>query len=73
MHHSRDAGGQVEFLARDISTIYQISIEWRAILVEVFYVFILLLSTGYIHVTLRLASRMIVFAASVVDGYRVRV
>lgn len=47
------AGGQAEFLARDISTMYALGIEWRPPLIELFYVFILLLSTGYLHLILK--------------------
>ena len=47
------AGGQAEFLAKDVSTIFKLGIEWRPILIEVFYVFILLFSTGYLHIILR--------------------
>ncbi len=35
---------------------YRLGIEWRSLLVEVFYIFILLLSTGYIHVIMKLAG-----------------
>jgi hypothetical protein len=47
------AGGQAEFLARDVSTMYKLGIEWRPVLIESFYVFILLLSTGYLHIILK--------------------
>jgi hypothetical protein len=47
------AGGQAEFLARDISTMYKLGIEWRPLLIESFYVFILLFSTGYLHIILK--------------------
>lgn len=48
------AGGQAEYLAKDLSTLYKIGIEWRPLLIEIFYVFILLLSTGYLHIILKL-------------------
>jgi hypothetical protein len=35
---------------------YRLGVEWRPLLVEVFYVLILLLSTGYIHVIMKLAD-----------------
>ena len=44
------AGGQAEFLAKDISATCKLGIEWRPVLVEALYVFILLVSTGYLHV-----------------------
>jgi hypothetical protein len=47
------AGGQAEFLARDISTMYKLGIEWRPLFIESFYVFILLFSTGYLHIILK--------------------
>jgi len=47
------AGGQAEFLAKDISTMYRLGIEWRPLLVEIFYVSILLFSTGYLHIILK--------------------
>jgi hypothetical protein len=50
------AGGQAEFLARDISTMYKLGVEWRPFLIEIFYVFIALLSTGYIHIIFKVAG-----------------
>jgi hypothetical protein len=47
------AGGQAEFLARDVCTMYKLGIEWRPVLIESFYVFILLFSTGYLHIILK--------------------
>jgi len=47
------AGGQAEFLAKDLSTMYKLGVEWRPLLIEIFYIFILLLSTGYLHVIFR--------------------
>jgi len=47
------AGGQAEYLARDVSTMYNLGIEWRPLLIETFYVFILLFTTAYFHVILR--------------------
>ena len=47
------AGGQAEVLAKDISTMCGLGIEWRPILIETFYVFVLLLSTGYLHIILK--------------------
>lgn len=47
------AGGQAEYLARDISIMYSLGIEWRPLLIETFYVFILLFSTGYLHLILK--------------------
>lgn len=44
------AGGQAEFLAKDVSTMYKLGIEWRPLLIEILYVFILLFSTGYLHI-----------------------
>lgn len=50
------AGGQAEFLARDVSIMFNLGIEYRPILIEVFYVFILLFSTGYLHIILKAAG-----------------
>jgi hypothetical protein len=50
------AGGQAEFLARDISTMYGLGIEWRPFLIEIFYVFILLFTTTYLHAILKVAG-----------------
>ncbi len=47
------AGGQAEFLAKDISTMYTLGIEWRPVLIEILYIFILLFSTGYLHIILK--------------------
>jgi len=47
------AGGQAEFLAKDISTMFKLGIEWRPVLIEVLYVFILLFTTGYLHIILK--------------------
>ena len=47
------AGGQAEYLAKDISTMFNLGVEWRPLLVEMFYIFILLFSTGYLHVILK--------------------
>jgi len=50
------AGSQAEYLARDISEAYNLRVEWRPLLIEALYVFILLLTTGYLHVILKLAG-----------------
>lgn len=50
------AGGQAEFLARDVSATYGLGLEWRPLLIEVFYVFILMVTTGYLHITLKVAG-----------------
>ena len=47
------AGGQAEFLAKDVSMMYRLGIEWRPFLIEMFYVFILLFTTAYLHVILK--------------------
>jgi hypothetical protein len=47
------AGGQAEFLAKDTSTMFKLGIEWRPLLIEVFYVFILMFTTGYLHIILK--------------------
>jgi len=47
------AGGQAEYLAKDLSTLYRLGVEWRPLLIEIFYVGILLFSTGYLHVVLK--------------------
>jgi hypothetical protein len=50
------AGGQAEFLAKDISTIYKLGVEWRPFLIEMLYVLILLFSTGYLHIICKAAG-----------------
>lgn len=50
------AGGQAEFLAMDMSSLYGLDIEWRPFLIEAFYVVILLVSTVYLHVILKVAG-----------------
>lgn len=50
------AGGQAEFLAKDISTMYGLGIEWRPFLIEIFYVFILLFTTAYLHAILKVVG-----------------
>jgi hypothetical protein len=50
------AGGQAEYLAMDVSTRYKLGLEYRPLLVEVFYVFILSVTTGYFHIILRVAG-----------------
>lgn len=47
------AGGRVEFLAKDVSTIYGLGLEWRPFLIEMFYIFILLFTTAYLHAILK--------------------
>jgi hypothetical protein len=47
------AGGQAEFLAKDMSTMFKLGIGWRPLLIEIFYVFILLFTTGYLHIILK--------------------
>jgi len=47
------AGGQAEYLAKDISTMYRLGIEWRPLLIEMLYVFILLFSTAYLHIIIK--------------------
>ncbi|MEM4733839.1 MAG: hypothetical protein QXD70_04850 [Candidatus Bathyarchaeia archaeon] len=43
------AEGQTEFIAKDTSKIYKLGLEWRPFLIEMFYVFILLLTTVYMQ------------------------
>lgn len=50
------AGGQAEFLAKDLSEFFKLRIEWRPVLIEMFYIFILLLSTGYLHIIFKVAG-----------------
>jgi len=47
------AGGQAEYLAKDISAIYKLGVEWRPLLIEALYFLVLILSTGYLHVILK--------------------
>jgi len=47
------AGGQAEYLAKDLAALYNLGVEWRPLLIELFYVFILLFTTGYLHVVLK--------------------
>jgi len=48
------AGGQAEFLAKDISVMYKLGVEWRPFLIEFCYVVILLISTGYLYVIFKM-------------------
>lgn len=50
------AGGQAEFLAKDVSTEYKLGVEWRPPLIEIFYIFILAFTTGYLHIILKAAG-----------------
>jgi hypothetical protein len=50
------AGGQAEFLAKDVSTMLGLGFEWRPLLIETFYIFILLFTTGYLHVILKVVG-----------------
>jgi hypothetical protein len=50
------AGGQAEFLAMDISTLYNLGIEWRPFLIEALYVVVLTISTGYLHIIFKVAG-----------------
>lgn len=50
------AGGQAEFLAMDISSLYSLGIEWRPFLIEALYVMVLLVSTGYLHIIFKVAG-----------------
>jgi hypothetical protein len=50
------AGGQAEFLAMNISTLYGLGIEWRPFLIEALYVVILFVSTGYLHIIFKLVG-----------------
>jgi hypothetical protein len=50
------AGGQAEFLAMDISKLYGLGIEWRPFLIEALYMVVLLVSTGCLHVILKVAG-----------------
>lgn len=36
------AGGQAEFLAKDLSAMFELGVEWRPLLIEMFYIFVLL-------------------------------
>jgi hypothetical protein len=47
------AGGQAEYLAKDLSALLKLGIEWRPILIEILYILILLFSTGYLHIILK--------------------
>jgi len=47
------AGGQAEVLAKEVSRLYHLSNEWRPFLIEAGYVLILAISTGYVHLILK--------------------
>ena len=47
------AGGQAEYLAKDLATLYNMGVEWRPLLIELCYVFILSITTGYLHIVLK--------------------
>jgi len=50
------AGGQAEYLAKDISVACKLGVVWRPLLIEALYVLILLLSTGYLHVIFKVVG-----------------
>lgn len=50
------AGGQAEFLAKDVSAWYELDTVWRPLLIEASYMFILLFTTGYLHVILKIVG-----------------
>jgi len=50
------AGDQAEYLAGDLSALCRLGIEWRPLLIEILYIFILLFSTGYLHIILKAAG-----------------
>jgi hypothetical protein len=50
------AGGQAEFLAKDLSTLINLGIEWRPLLIEMFYIFVLAFTTGYLHIILKMVG-----------------
>jgi hypothetical protein len=50
------AGGQAEVLAMDVSTLYNLGIACRPFLIEAFYVVVLAISTGYLHVIFKVAG-----------------
>jgi len=50
------AGGQAEYLAKDVSAMYKLGLEYRPLLVEGFYICILAFSTAYLHVILKAAG-----------------
>ena len=49
------AGGQAEVLAMDVSARYNLGVEWRPLLIEAFYVVVLTISTGYLHIIFKVA------------------
>lgn len=50
------AGGQAEYLAMNVSSMFKLGLEYRPLLIEVFYFVILSVTTGYLHVILRVAG-----------------
>jgi len=50
------AGGQAEFLAKDLSAMLELGVEWRPLLIEMFYIFVLLITTGYLHIILKVVG-----------------
>ena len=50
------AGGQAEFLAKDLSATFELGVEWRPLLIEMFYIFVLLFTTGYLHIILKVVG-----------------
>jgi len=50
------AGGQAEFLAKDLSAMLGLGVEWRPFLIEMLYVFILFFTTGYLHIILKIVG-----------------
>ena len=50
------AGGQAEYLARDVSIRFGLGLEFRPFLIEVFYIVILLISTAYLHIIFKVVG-----------------
>jgi len=47
------AGGQAEVLAKEVSGLCRLGNEWRPFVIEAGYVVILAVSTGYVHIILK--------------------
>jgi len=50
------AGGAAEYLARDLSSMLDLHLFWRIPLIEVLYVAVAVVSTGYLHAIFKVAG-----------------
>jgi hypothetical protein len=60
------AGGAAEYLAKDLSSMLGLNLFWRIPLIQVLYVVVAAISTGYLHAIFKLAGGK----ASIEDTFR---